>query len=224
MSIANILVANKLALFCGTLNGFTVGAQGQFIGPQGTPGIQGAQGLVGAGVQGPMGIAGVQGNFGLQGVIGIQGSAQVQLNVARYSLTTSVQTFMGVAEFVIYDTAGLPNSRLSYNAGTGIFTVNVAGVYTFTALNTYATDAGGTSRNIWFSKNFSSIHTMEQKATPLSTSVVDVSTAYTDFLNIGDQINVYAFQDSPSSSVNLVGSASNATDFCAITISIITLT
>jgi|SRR5580698_5344153 hypothetical protein len=38
MSLQNILVPNPLNLFCKTLNGFSVGAQGQFIGPQGLPG------------------------------------------------------------------------------------------------------------------------------------------------------------------------------------------
>jgi len=109
MSLQNILVNNSLNLFCRTLNGMTVGPQGQFIGPQGIQGIQGPQGL--------------QGLIGSQGLQGLQGPQlfNQQLN------TNSNVTF---ADLTLTDlTAGLTtgvNTTLATSGGVFAYFNNVA--------------------------------------------------------------------------------------------------
>jgi hypothetical protein len=116
-------------------------------------------------------------------------------NKCNYFLTADLSIPNNSASAIIFDTASVSNSRISYNFSTGVFTINAPGIYTFNTSITYAENATGV-RYAWFIKNANPSRLgSELSNADTSGLVVTIGTTYTDLFNIGDTFLVQGLQN-----------------------------
>lgn len=92
-------------------------------GPQGIPGVQGPQGL--PGLAGAQGLDGAAGATGLPGPQGATGPEKV---VTYFSAYTEADNPLTTGELVVFDNVP-SNNGFTYDALTGVITVNLTGTY-----------------------------------------------------------------------------------------------
>lgn len=115
-----------------------------------------------------------------------------------------------------FDTTIASVSDLSYNASTGIFTVNTAGVYTVTATISFAANATG-FRDIWFQVGGDSQHWGGVIVGTGGGNLTTLTTTVSRKFAVNDTFNIGVYQNS-GGALNIVGSGSVGDDCTKIII------
>jgi hypothetical protein len=125
---------------------------------------------------------------------------------------------------LLFDTPIIINPRISFSSG--IYTINVPGMYTFDGMvNFFTASAGVGQRGIYFLKN-SQLQRRSEVSVP-GTATAGVATilsnSYTDIFAAGDNVVFQAFQ-TQLAPISLLGILGDGLNYCQMSISAITLT
>lgn len=143
------------------------------------------------------------------------------LVTANYNLENSQPISNNTDSIVIYDTVNLTSPSISYNFGTGLFTINKAGIYTFNATTLFTTNPAGT-RGVYFTYNANTLHYSNMYISSSgSTTNTEINNSFTNKFAINDTVSLIAFQNS-GIGINIEGNDDDASSFTNIYITGIT--
>jgi hypothetical protein len=139
---------------------------------------------------------------------------------AQWYLNTSISLSNVTVSNLKYDTNSQPNSNISYNVSTGVFTINTDGFYWITANTIYQTN-GSNNRWSWFQYNNPSPSLSVQRLSELSTGGLSnadsaLTITYFQYFNQNDTLNTVVYQTS-GSTISLYGKQTNGAEFNTIT-------
>jgi hypothetical protein len=135
-------------------------------------------------------------------------SVQYHLNTSQSS-TTSAQTTL------VFDTADSTDAAITYSQGT--FTFNNTGVYTITANVTWASSAVGIRSAIFQIPYNTTVQTAAALLDFGATGIQILNCATTRSITAANTMLLSTFQNS-GGSLNLIGTATNANNYCQINI------
>lgn len=140
---------------------------------------------------------------------------------AYYNLENSQPISNNTDSVIIYDTTNVTSPSISYNSGTGIFTINKVGVFTFNATTAFTANITGT-RGVYFTHNGDTLHYSNMYISAASSTInTQINNTFTNKFIIGDTISVVAFQNS-GIGLQIEGNDDDVSSFTSIMITGVT--
>lgn len=141
---------------------------------------------------------------------------------AQLHLTTSqsiASNPLGANVRLTYDTIDISSPAVTYSTSTGVITIVMPGIYTFTMQTVFATNNAG-DRGSAFVYNSGAIYGLSVGPALLTVGGTNLNSLVSTFvrqMNAGDTVSAQCFQNS-GGALNAIGSATNATYFCLLSV------
>jgi hypothetical protein len=142
------------------------------------------------------------------------------ISTARYHLATSLSIGSDTTLVVAFDTADVSSTNIMYSTSTptGVFTIETTGLYTWSGEAVFSSNTTGV-RYSWFtwSRSTSRLSPTIATASTSSTNVTMFSSSITVFMTAADTMTFNTYQTT-TGSLNVIGSSTNAVNYCNMTV------